>query len=90
MKTKCNELNEWTRSRIRMFYWKQWKKIKSKYDNLIKFGVDSFKTWEYADTKKGYWRISNSSILTVIFTKMRLKNCGYLSFTERYTQVANF
>jgi len=90
MKTKCNELDEWTRRRIRMFYWKQWKKIKTKHDNLIKFGIDSFKTWEYANTRKGYWRISNSPILALTFTNKRLKNLGYLSFTERYVQVANF
>jgi len=75
---------------FQMCYWKQWKKIKTKYDNLIKHGIDNFKAWEYANTRKGYWRISNSPILTVTFTKTRLKNLGYLSFTERYAQVAKF
>jgi len=90
MKTKCQELDEWTRRRIRMCYWKQWKKIKTRHDNLIKLGIDNFNAWEYANTRKGYWRISNSPILTVTFTKTRLKNLGYLSFIERYAQVTNF
>jgi len=90
IKTKCIELDEWTRRRIRMCYWKQWKKIKTRHDNLRKLGIDNFKAWEYANTRKGYWRISNSPILTVTFIKTRLKNLGYLSFTERYAQVTNF
>jgi len=90
IKTKCQGLDEWTRRRIRMCYWKQWKKIKTRHDNLIKLGIDNFNAWEYANTRKGYWRISNSPILTVTFTKSRLKNLGYLSFTERYAQVTNF
>ena len=90
IKTKCEELDEWTRRRIRMCYWKQWKKIKTKHDNLRKLGIDNFKAWEYANTRKGYWKISNSPILTLTFTNKRLKNSGYLSFIERYTQVTNF
>jgi hypothetical protein len=90
IKTKCKELDEGTRRRIMMCYCKQWKKIKTKHDNLRKLGIDNFKAWEYANTRKGYWRISNSPILTLPFTNKSLKNSGYLSFTERYTQVTNF
>jgi hypothetical protein len=53
-------------------------------------GIDNFNAREYANTRKGYWGISNSPILALTFTNKRLKNLGYLSFTERYTQVANF
>jgi len=58
--------------------------------NLRKLGINNFRAWEYANTRKGYWRISNSPILALTFTNKRLKNLGYLSFTERYTQGANF
>jgi len=90
IKTKCQELDVWTRRRIRMCYWKQWKKIKTRHDNLVKLGIDNFNAWEYANTRKDYWRISNCPILAITFTNKRLKDFGYLSFTERYTQVANF
>jgi len=55
-----------------MCYWKQWKKIKTRHDNLVKLGIDYFNAWEYANTRKGYWRISNSPILTLTFTNKRL------------------
>ena len=38
MKRLMKTLDEWLRRRIRMCYWKQWKKIKTKYDNLKKLG----------------------------------------------------
>jgi len=70
-------------------YWKQWKRIKTRHDTLVKLGIDNFNAWEYVNTRKGYWRISNSSILARTFTINRLKNLGYQSFTERYAQVTN-
>lgn len=46
------ELDERVRRRIRMCFWKQWKKIKTKHDNIIKLGTKSSKAWEYANTRK--------------------------------------
>ena len=81
------ELDEWTRRRIRMCYWKQWKKIKTKHDNLLKLGVRNLKAWEYANTRKGYWRISNSPILSTTLTNTYLETIGYTSIHKRYKQV---
>jgi len=47
------------------------------------------KAWEYANTRKGYWIMSNSPTLAKIFTNQFLKKFGYFSFTERYAQVIN-
>jgi RNA-directed DNA polymerase len=81
------ELDEWLRRRIRMCYWKRWKKVKTRHDNLVKLGIDKSKAWEYANTRKGYWRISNSPILTRVFTNERLKKQGFPTITERYAKV---
>ena len=40
MKTLAQSLDEWLRRRIRMCYWKQWKKIRTRYRNLVKRGID--------------------------------------------------
>lgn len=89
MRRICKELDEWTRRRLRMCHWKQWKKVRTKHDNLIKLGIDKHKAWEWANTRKGYWRISNSPILARTFTNQFFENLGYLSFTKRYKQVTN-
>ena len=84
MKSTLKELDEWLRRRIRMCYWKQWKKIKTKHDNLIRLGIDKYKAWEYANTRKSYWRISNSPILSRTLTNKYLKEQGFVTLTEKY------
>jgi hypothetical protein len=84
MKSMLVKLDEWLRRRIRLCYWKQWKKIKTKHDNLFKLGIDNGKAWEYANTRKGYWRISNSPVLSRSLTNKYLKSQGFITLTERY------
>jgi ABC-type oligopeptide transport system ATPase subunit len=81
------ELDEWTRRRIRMCFWKQWKRIKTKHDNLRKHGVKNNKAWEYANTRKSYWRIANSPILATTLTNAYLEQLGYTSIYKRYKQI---
>lgn len=85
MKELVKSLDEWLRRRIRMCYWKQWKKIKTKHDNLVKLGIDNFKAWEFANTRKSYWRIAGSPILSSTFTNKYLKKLGFQSIAERYS-----
>lgn len=81
------ELDEWTRRRLRMCFWKQWKRIKAKHDNLRKLGIKDDKAWEYANTRKSYWRIANSPILSTTLTNSYLENIGYTSIFKRYKQI---
>ncbi|GKX27735.1 group II intron reverse transcriptase/maturase [Vallitalea longa] len=87
MKNKMQMLDEWLRRRIRMCYWKQWKKIKTKFKNLQRLGIDKYKAWEFANTRKGYWRIASSPILHRTITNARLKKSGLVSLTETYARV---
>jgi RNA-directed DNA polymerase len=87
MKGLATTLDEWIRRRLRMCYWKQWKKIRTKFDNLVKLGIDSHKAWEFANTRKGYWRISNSPILNRTLTNELFEKLGYPSILKRYLLV---
>ena len=84
IKTLLNETDEWMRRRIRMIFWKQWKKIKTKHDMLKRLGIDDSKAWEFANTRKGYWRTANSPILNRSLQNDVLKNMGYLFFFDYY------
>lgn len=90
MRTILKTLDEWLRRRIRMCYWKQWKKIKTKHDNLVKLGVDNFQAWKYANTRKSYWRISNSPILSKTLNNKYLKSIGLVSMLETYSLIHQF
>lgn len=87
MKKLAESLDEWLRRRIRMCYWKQWKKNKTRYDNLVKLGLNNFKAWEFANTRKSYWRVAGSPILQRTFTIEYLKKLGFQSIAERYSLV---
>lgn len=81
MKSLALSLDEWTRRRLRMCIWKQWKKVRTRFQNLMKLGLDRQKAWEFANTRKSYWRTSNSPILATTITNERLKKRGYSGFT---------
>ena len=87
MKRLLERIDEWFRRRLRSLIWKQWKRIKTKYRNLIKLGLSKQKSWEFANTRKGHWHIANSPILSRSITNERLTKAGYIFFLEYYNTV---
>jgi RNA-directed DNA polymerase len=84
MKSKINRLSEWIRRRIRMYLWKQWKKTSAKFRNLQKLGATRHQAWQWANTRKGYWRIAGSWILSTTLTNKYLAQLGYKDIAKRY------
>ena len=84
MESHIKRLNEWIRRRIRQIYWKQWKRIKTRHDNLVKLGIDNESAWKWANSRKAYWRISNSQVLAMSLTNKYLASVGYDDILERY------
>ena len=55
MKSMLQSNDEWLRHRIRAIYWKQWKKVKTKFKELKKLGVEEEKAWICANMRNGNW-----------------------------------
>jgi len=89
MKGLANKLDQWIRRRLRMCIWKQWRKTRTRHDNLVKLGIENSRAWEFANTRKGYWRISGSPILSTTLTNEHLLKLGFVSLTQRYSMHAN-
>jgi hypothetical protein len=87
MKKLAQTLDGWLRRRIRMCFWKQWKKIKTKHDNLVKLGIAKPQAQQYANTRKSYWHTANSPILARTLTNGYLKKIGFVSISERYSLI---
>ena len=85
MKAIAKALDEWLRRRIRMCFWKQWKKIRTKHENLVKLGIGKQKAWEYANSRKSYWRSAGSPILSRTLTTAHLGKIGFITVAERYS-----
>lgn len=86
-KEVMDELDMGTRRRLRACLWKQWKRIGTKHDNLVKLGVNDSKAWEWANTRKKYWRIAGSFVLATTVTNKYLEECGYFSLVKQYRKV---
>lgn len=80
-------IDEWYRRRLRMVIWKQWKLPRTKLANLVKLGIRKSQAWEWANTRKSYWRTSNSHILSISITIERLRQSGYLFLSDYYRKV---
>jgi group II intron reverse transcriptase/maturase len=87
MKKLLQITDEWMRRRIRMIYWKQWKRVRTRFAMLQSLGIQRQKAWEYANTRKSYWRTSNSPILAKSLGNNTIKGLGFLFFSDYYRQV---
>jgi RNA-directed DNA polymerase len=87
MKGLMSEMDKWTRRRMRMVTWKRWKRVRTRFYWLKKLGVSKRKAWEWANTRKGYWRIAGSYILDKTLTNELFQRAKYPSFLEYYLSV---
>lgn len=81
------KLDKWIRQRLRMCIWKQWKKVKTRYKNLKKLGLNHYQAIKFANTRKGYWRIANSAILNTTLTNQFFTDLGLKSLTRQYIKI---
>jgi hypothetical protein len=66
-------------------YWKRWKKrVWTRYENLRQLGIPKDQAWQWANTRKGYWRIANSPILKNSLTNQYLESQGFPDVVKRY------
>ena len=79
-----SKVDEWYRRRLRMVIWKLWKRVRTRWRNLIKLGINKYKAWEWANTRKSYWHTANSFILNRTVTNERLRLAGYVFFSDYY------
>ena len=87
MRKLITEIDQWMRRRIRMVYWKQWKRIRTRFKMLQRCGIEKGKAWEFANTRKSYWRTAGSPILSRAIKTEQLSRKGYLFFSDYYEQV---
>ena len=87
MQNNIEKLGGWLNRRIRMYIWKSWKTNHNRYLNLVRCGINPWRAWQWANSRKGYWRVAGSYILTSSITNERLMVRGYPSLTAMYKSV---
>lgn len=85
MKGLMSETDEWLRRKIRTTYWKQWKKVKTRYRNLRALKLPEWKVHELANSRKGYWRMAK--VLNCALTNKIIAQLGYISMLDYYLKI---
>jgi RNA-directed DNA polymerase len=87
MKNNIDDINGWLYHRIRMYIWKQWKKPRTKYKNLVKLGIPEHYAATIANSRRKYWYISNNKAVIWALNKERLINSGFYDLATAYQSV---
>jgi group II intron reverse transcriptase/maturase len=89
MKSRLQRIDEWYRRRLRMCIWKCWKKVKTRFRNLCKCGIEKGKAWECANTRKEYWHIADSFILSRALNNENLRRANYPFLMDCYRKIVS-
>ncbi|MBO5573773.1 MAG: group II intron reverse transcriptase/maturase, partial [Clostridium sp.] len=87
MKNQIDEVNGWLYHRIRMCIWKQWKLPKTKKRHLINLGIPEYYACMAANSRKGYWRTTQTSTVNRALSKERLIRSGFYDLAIAYQSV---
>ena len=56
-------LDQWLRRRMRLYYWKQWGRPRTRRRKLLKLGIGRDEVHKASRARKGHWRMSQNSLV---------------------------
>ncbi len=83
----CVELDHWIRRRVRMAYWRQWRKPRTKVRNLMKRGVKVQSAVACGITSKGPWRSSKTPGIQQALSNAYLKSEGLYALRDGWIKL---
>ena len=84
------ELDGWLRRRIRMCYWKQWRRPRTRIGNLLKLGTPRRHAFSTGLSRKGYWRLSRTLATQTGMTNEWLARQGLLSIRDLWMKAQGY
>lgn len=79
---RCVDLDHWIRRRVRMAYWRQWRKPRTKVRNLMRLGVHVQAAVACGITSKGPWRSAKTPGINQALSLDYLKSEGLYSLRD--------
>ena len=86
MRSLMETTDKWLRHRIRVVYWKQWKRVRTRYKMFRALHQPEWKVHEMANCRKGTWRAAEM-LNSVLTKKILVDRLGYSSMTAHYLKV---
>jgi RNA-directed DNA polymerase len=84
---RCVDLDHWIRRRVRMAYWRQWRKPRTKVRNLMKRGVHVQSAVACGITSKGPWRSAKTPGINQALSLDYLKSEGLYSLRDGWIKL---
>ena len=78
------KLDEMVRVRLRIGIWKQWKRPKTRVNNLVKLKISKQTAYQWGNSSLGYCRIAHSPILSITLNNEYFQRIGYVGFYNYY------
>lgn len=82
-----DEFDQWLRRRLRQVHWKQWPRVFTRYRKLRALGIPVDKSWQWAKSQKGSWRMAGSAPLQRALPNAYWVELGLCGFSESYRSV---
>ncbi|MEO1149205.1 MAG: reverse transcriptase domain-containing protein, partial [Cyanobacteria bacterium J06638_22] len=84
------ELDGWLRRRIRMCYWKQWRRPRTRIQKLLELGSDKRHAILTGISRKGYWHLSRTLATQTGMTNEWLAQQGLLSIRDLWMKAQGY
>jgi len=78
------QLDQWLRRRVRLCYWKDWKRPRTRRRHLLALGISRDDVKLATRSRKGYWRMAGNSIVQRALTKQWLWNQGVPNMRQQW------
>jgi len=83
----CVDLDHWIRRRVRMAYWRQWRKPRTKVRSLMRLGVHVRVAVACGITSKGPWRSSKTPGIQQALSNAYLKSQGLYALRDGWIKL---
>ena len=84
---KCIELDHWIRRRLRMSYWKNWRRVRTKVGNLMRLGVRGKLAKQCGSSNKSYWRSAKTAGIHIALNNDFFADLGLISLRDRWVEI---
>lgn len=84
---KCIDFDSWIRRRLRMCYWKQWRKVRTKVRSLMRLGVSLDLAISCGMSSKSYWRSARTPGINFALSNEYLAKQGYYCLRDRWVEI---
>ena len=84
---KCIDLDHWIRRRLRMSYWKSWRRTRTKVRNLMRLGVKGNLAVQCGASNKSYWRSSKTEGIHIALNNKFFTDLGLVSLKDRWIEI---